>query len=96
MCGIAGYTHAEKDFLPERIHQAVASIVHRGPDEQGVWQSPTVSLGATRLRVIDTVAGAQPISSNDNDYTLVFNGEIYNHAELRKELIGHGHHFKTS
>ncbi|RSL16991.1 asparagine synthase (glutamine-hydrolysing) [Edaphobacter aggregans] len=96
MCGIAGYTHAEKDFLPERIHQAVASIVHRGPDQQGVWQSPTVSLGATRLRVIDTVAGAQPISSNDNDYTLVFNGEIYNHVELRKELIGHGHQFKTS
>ena len=96
MCGIAGYTHVEKKFQPERIHEAVASIVHRGPDQQDVWQSPTVSLGATRLRVIDTVAGAQPMSSSDNDYTLVFNGEIYNHVELRNELIGHGHQFKTS
>ncbi len=96
MCGIAGFTHADHDFLPERIHQAVASIVHRGPDDQGVWQSSTVSLGATRLRVIDKAAGAQPISSDDDDYTLVFNGEIYNHAELRNQLVACGHRFKTS
>jgi asparagine synthase (glutamine-hydrolysing) len=96
MCGIAGFTHVDHDFLPERIHQAVSSIAHRGPDQQGVWQRPTVSLGATRLRVIDKVAGAQPMSSDDDDYTLVFNGEIYNHVELRKELVRHGHQFKTS
>src|SRR6266568_3480498 len=56
MCGIAGFTHVDHDFLPERIHQAVASIVHRGPDDQGAWQSSMVSLGATRLRVIDNHA----------------------------------------
>jgi asparagine synthase (glutamine-hydrolysing) len=96
MCGIAGYTHAARPFLPERIYQAVASIIHRGPDDQGAWQSSTVSLGATRLRVIDTAAGCQPITSDDEDYVLVFNGEIYNHAELRRELIALGHSFRTS
>jgi asparagine synthase (glutamine-hydrolysing) len=96
MCGIAGFTHIAHDFLPERIHQAVASIIHRGPDQQGVHQSATVSLGATRLKVIDKEAGAQPMRSDDDDYTLVFNGEIYNHAELRKELIRLGHRFRSS
>ena len=96
MCGIAGFTHTAHEFLPERIHQAVASIIHRGPDQQGVHQTATISLGATRLKVIDKEAGAQPMRSDDDDYTLVFNGEIYNHVELRKELIRHGHQFKTS
>jgi len=96
MCGIAGYTHASRLFLPERIYQAVASILHRGPDDQGAWQSSTVSLGATRLRVIDTAAGGQPLSSEDNDYALVFNGEIYNHAQLRRELTALGHRFRTT
>jgi asparagine synthase (glutamine-hydrolysing) len=95
MCGIAGYTHAARPFLPERIYQAVASIIHRGPDDQGAWQSSTVSLGATRLRVIDTAAGGQPITSEDGDYVLIFNGEIYNHAELRRKLISLGHTFRT-
>ena len=96
MCGIAGFTHITHEFRPERIHQAVASIIHRGPDQQGVYQTATISLGATRLKVIDKEAGAQPMRSDDDDYTLVFNGEIYNHVELRKELIRHGHQFKTS
>ncbi|MEG9437072.1 asparagine synthase (glutamine-hydrolyzing) [Edaphobacter sp. HDX4] len=96
MCGIAGYTHVSHPFLPEKIYQAVASILHRGPDDQGAWQSSAVSLGATRLRVIDTASGGQPLSSEDNDYALVFNGEIYNHAELRTELIALGHRFRTS
>jgi len=96
MCGIAGFTHIDGTFPPEKIHQAVASIIHRGPDHQGVYQDPIVSLGATRLQVIDVEAGAQPIFSEDKDYTLVFNGEIYNHAELRRELEQHGHTFRTS
>jgi len=96
MCGIAGYTHYASPFLPERIHQAVAAITHRGPDQQGVWQDQTVSIGATRLKVIDTTAGAQPLCSGDNNFALVFNGEIYNHKELRNQLIALGHQFKTS
>lgn len=96
MCGIAGFTHVVRPFLSERIHQAVASIIHRGPDDQGVWQSSSVSLGATRLRVIDTTAGGQPLTSEDNDVVVVFNGEIYNHAELRQQLIACGHRFRTT
>src|SRR5215469_4417771 len=96
MCGIAGFTHVNERFLPERIQQAIASIIHRGPDQQGVHQSAIVSLGATRLKVIDTESGAQPIRSEDGDYTLVFNGEVYNHAELREALIREGHQFRSS
>jgi asparagine synthase (glutamine-hydrolysing) len=95
MCGIAGFTHVGTNFLPGRIYQAISSIAHRGPDQQGVWQSQEISLGATRLKVIDKTVGAQPMSSDDNDYTLIFNGEIYNHAELRKELVSQGHQFET-
>lgn len=96
MCGITGFTHIGTDFAPDRIRYAVSSIAHRGPDEQGIWQSESISLGATRLSIIGKATGAQPISSNDGDYTLVFNGEIYNHVELRQELVKHGHQFKTS
>src|SRR5438270_11700594 len=96
MCGIAGFTHVAHSFLSERIIQAVDSIIHRGPDDQSAWQSPAVSLGATRLRVIDPAAGAQPLVSNSKDFVLVFNGEIYNHVELRRELISRGHNFRTS
>lgn len=88
MCGIAGFTHIERPFPPEGIQKAISSIAHRGPDQQGVWQNQALSLGANRLKVIDTCAGAQPMSSGDNDFTLVFNGEIYSHVELRRQLIG--------
>jgi asparagine synthase (glutamine-hydrolysing) len=96
MCGIAGFTHVAHPFAPERINEAVASIIHRGPDDQSAWQSPSASLGATRLRVIDPSAGAQPVFSHNRDFVLVFNGEIYNHVELRRELIARGHNFRTS
>jgi asparagine synthase (glutamine-hydrolysing) len=96
MCGIAGFTHTGSSFLPERIYQAVSSIGHRGPDQQGIWQNEAVSLGATRLKVIDRSAGSQPMSSGDNNVILIFNGEIYNHVELRDQLIGLGHQFTSA
>jgi asparagine synthase (glutamine-hydrolysing) len=96
MCGIAGFTHVAHPFVPGKIDEAVASIIHRGPDDQSAWQSAVISLGATRLRVIDPAAGAQPIVSDNKDFILVFNGEVYNHAELRRELIACGHRFHTS
>ncbi|HEY8997834.1 MAG TPA: asparagine synthetase B, partial [Edaphobacter sp.] len=95
MCGIAGFTHVAHAFFSEKINEAVASIIHRGPDDQSTWQSQSISLGATRLRVIDPAAGAQPVVSEDKDFVVVFNGEIYNHAELRRELIARGHRFRT-
>jgi asparagine synthase (glutamine-hydrolysing) len=69
--------------------------VHRGPDEQGFWESAQVSLGAARLKIIDLAGGDQPIVSEDGDAVIVFNGEIYNHAELRRELEGLGHRFRS-
>ena len=71
------------------------SIVHRGPNQQGVFESEAVSLGAARLKIIDIEGGDQPILSGDGDTVIVFNGEIYNHLELRRELEQRGHRFRT-
>ncbi|MGA2879537.1 MAG: asparagine synthase (glutamine-hydrolyzing) [Bryobacteraceae bacterium] len=95
MCGIAGFTHGRRAAVPGRIQDAVASIIHRGPNQQGVFESDAVSLGAARLKIIDIEGGDQPIISEDGDTVIVFNGEIYNHLELRRELEQRGHRFRT-
>ncbi len=95
MCGVAGFTKLTFCPGPERIRSAVQSIVHRGPDQQGVYESPSVARGAARLKIIDLASGDQPIFSESGDTVIVFNGEIYNHAELRVELEGCGHRFRT-
>ncbi len=95
MCGIAGFTHARRAAPPGRIQDAVASIVHRGPNQQGVFESEAVSLGAARLKIIDIEGGDQPILSGDGDTVIVFNGEIYNHLELRRELEQRGRRFRS-
>jgi len=95
LCGIVGFTH--KSWLPEsgRIERATATLIHRGPDQQGTFQSSLCSLGATRLKIIDLASGDQPILSDDKDVAIVFNGEIYNHLELRLELQQLGHTFHS-
>src|SRR5579863_3253067 len=85
---------------PGRIQNAVATIVHRGPNQQGVFESEAVSLGAARLKIIDIEGGDQPIVSSsdgsaDGNTVIVFNGEIYNHLELRRELERRGHKFRS-
>ncbi len=95
MCGIAGFTHARRPAPPGRIQDAVASIIHRGPNQQGVFESEAVSLGAARLKIIDIAGGDQPIISENGDAVIVFNGEIYNHLELRRELEQRGHRFRS-
>ncbi len=95
MCGIAGFTHKNRVVSAERIHSATYSLVHRGPDQQGTYESPDISLGAVRLKIIDLHSGDQPMFSEDGDTVLVFNGEIYNHADLRKELEALGHRFTS-
>jgi asparagine synthase (glutamine-hydrolysing) len=95
MCGITGYTHRGRAFNPASIKEATECIVHRGPDQQGTYESDNVSLGAVRLKIIDLSAGAQPFFSDDRKTMLVYNGEIYNYRELRKELEGLGHTFST-
>ena len=95
MCGIVGFTTKKWSAPPERIRQATATLIHRGPDQQGVFQSNLFSMGATRLKIIDLDSGNQPILSEDGDFGIVFNGEIYNHVELRAELEKLGHRFES-
>ena len=95
MCGIVGFTHKNSLAAPGRISEAAATLVHRGPDQQGVYESATCSLGATRLKILDLESGDQPLISNNGDTVIVFNGEIYNHLEIRAELAKSGHTFQT-
>lgn len=95
LCGITGFTRKKFDVGKGRISDAVATIIHRGPDQQGSYQSSLAALGATRLKIIDLNSGNQPIVSEDGDTVIAFNGEIYNHGELRMELEGLGHRFRS-
>jgi asparagine synthase (glutamine-hydrolysing) len=96
LCGITGFTHRGGVFDAERIRTATDALIHRGPDQQGVFESQFVSLGAVRLKIIDLQGGDQPMVSDDGNTVLIFNGEIYNHRELRAELESCGETFKTN
>ncbi|WFU53764.1 asparagine synthase (glutamine-hydrolyzing) [Bradyrhizobium pachyrhizi] len=96
MCGIAGILHF--GACPDanaRIRNMAASIEHRGPDDSGFHVSADVALGFRRLAIVDLATGNQPMSNEDATVWVVFNGEIYNHRELRKELEAAGHVFAT-
>jgi asparagine synthase (glutamine-hydrolysing) len=95
VCGITGYTRRGRVSSPSAIKEATDTLIHRGPDQQGTYESADISLGAVRLKIIDLVAGAQPFFSDDRKSVLVFNGEIYNYRELRTELRELGHVFTT-
>ena len=70
-----------------------AAIVHRGPDDEGVYLGDGVALGMRRLSIIDLEGGHQPISNEDQTVWIVFNGEVYNYRELRRDLQQRGHVF---
>jgi asparagine synthase (glutamine-hydrolysing) len=94
MCGIAGFIgKAESPVLREMID----ALAHRGPDGEGIWidEENNVLLGHRRLSIIDLAAGSQPMTTSDDQLVVTFNGEIYNHAELRAILEKRGHRFKT-
>ncbi|PZU60923.1 MAG: asparagine synthetase B [Sphingobium sp.] len=97
MCGIAGIFHLEtaKPVDPARVALMTDAIAHRGPDGSGVWTAPGVGLGHRRLSIIDLAGGAQPMLTPEQDLAVAFNGEIYNFAEVRRELEGKGHRFRT-
>jgi asparagine synthase (glutamine-hydrolysing) len=95
LCGITGFTHRQRVFDAGCIRTAADYLLHRGPDQQGIYQSDCVSLGAVRLKIIDLEAGEQPMFSGDRDTVLVYNGELYNHRELRGELEAAGRTFRT-
>ena len=95
MCGILGYSHVAKPLPKGVLASALEALVHRGPDHQGTFCSERISLGATRLRILDLDGGDQPLFSPDRDVVVVFNGEIFNYPELRAELEGEGFGFET-
>lgn len=97
MCGWVGYVYTGDD-LPEqraRIEQMADRIAHRGPDDDSYYVDQGIALGFRRLSIIDLEGGRQPLTNEDDTKVLVFNGEIYNYRELRRDLIERGHVFKT-
>ncbi|MBE2992298.1 amidotransferase 1, exosortase A system-associated [Sphingomonas sp. CFBP 13603] len=96
MCGIAGIFHpgTPKPVDPNRVHAMIAALAHRGPDGDGIWTAPGVGLGHRRLSIIDLEGSPQPMS--DGTLTITYNGEVYNFAELRDELIAKGAIFRTT
>lgn len=98
MCGLAGSYQlgGGPARVDERIRAALACIAHRGPDDEGVHRGGRAVLGHRRLSIIDTsAAGHQPFTDLDGRYTMVFNGEVFNFAELRARLEAQGHRFKS-
>ena len=94
MCGIFGSVGAP--LSPQAAANVLATLRHRGPESHGVAQLPGATLIHTRLRIIDlSPAGAQPMANEDETVWVTFNGEIYNFAELRRELEAHGHRFRS-
>lgn len=96
MCGVVGILHrgAQPD-APRMVARMASSIAHRGPDDDGFWSDDSVALGFRRLAIVDIAGGHQPMSNEDGTIRLVFNGEIYNHVALRRELEAAGHVFAT-
>ncbi len=93
MCGIAGFTHKHSKPSEEKVRDMTATLIHRGPDQQGTFSAELFSFGAARLKIIDLESGNQPILEKGGERGIVFNGEIYNHLELRAELESLGHKF---
>ena len=95
MCGICGIVSARGRVDRKRLAAMSETVVHRGPDSDGTFVKGGVGLAARRLAIIDLKSGDQPISNEDGSCTVVQNGEIYNHAELRRELVRAGHRMRT-
>jgi asparagine synthase (glutamine-hydrolysing) len=96
MCGVLGYSHISRELPSGVLTHGLNCLVHRGPDHQGRFVSSQISLGATRLRILDLDAGDQPFLSPDKDVVVTFNGEIFNHREIRAQLEAEGFRFRTT
>lgn len=92
MCGIVGFTG---DGDPASIKDMAQTLVHRGPDDERFFQAEGIRLGMRRLAIVDLETGRQPVHNEDGTVWAVFNGEIYNHQEIRRELQASGHRFYT-
>lgn len=98
MCGIAGIYHygQTQPVSQPLLTRMNDCMIHRGPDDSGMWVDETIGLAMRRLAIIDLSGGHQPMSNEDGTLWIIFNGEIYNFQSLREELLKKGHPFKTS
>jgi asparagine synthase (glutamine-hydrolysing) len=94
VCGIVGWVGRAPDN--DLLRRMTASLVHRGPDDEGYFVTDDVALGIRRLAIIDVDQGRQPIFNEDGSIATIFNGEIYNFTDLRQRLTASGHRFKTN
>ncbi|MGC8469395.1 MAG: asparagine synthetase B family protein, partial [Acetobacteraceae bacterium] len=94
MCGVAGVFHLGGGAVDAaELARMTGAIAHRGPDQEGFHLEPGLGLGFRRLAIIDLSGGGQPMFNEDGSVAIVFNGEIYNHLDLRRELQAKGHVF---
>src|ERR1700731_4503696 len=97
MCGICGIFYQDRMRRVDRTTLASMNrqITHRGPDDEGIFVNANVGIAMRRLSIIDVKSGHQPLSNETDDVWIVFNGEIYNHQQLRGELEAKGHRYRT-
>src|SRR6266545_4813374 len=97
MCGLVALVDTRRTITADLLSRMRQAIVHRGPDEQGLWISAErhVGFGTCRLSIIDLAAGQQPMSNADGSIVIAYNGELYNHRALRSELERAGRAFRT-
>jgi len=97
MCGICGIFFSERDWhvKADVLSTMNSRIAHRGPDDDGFFVEENVGLAMRRLSIIDVKSGHQPLANENQDVWIVYNGEIYNHAELRADLEAKGHRYRT-
>jgi asparagine synthase (glutamine-hydrolysing) len=95
MCGIAGFVTVQPSDSPSVLERMTDVIRHRGPDDFGFYRDPWASLGFRRLSIVDVAGGHQPMTNEDSSLWISFNGEIFNHADLRPALEQAGHRYAT-
>lgn len=95
MCGIAGRVSTAPMPDGALVEQMTARLIHRGPDDHGLLVRPHCALGHRRLSIVDRAGGRQPLANEDGTIWLSYNGEVYNHVALRRELEARGHLFRT-
>src|SRR5580704_17164093 len=94
MCGIAGFATTEPGHgSPALLERMMDAIRHRGPDDSGIYQDEFASLGHRRLSIVDLALGHQPLCNESRDVWIAFNGEIFNHADLRPDLEKKGYRY---
>src|ERR1700754_701050 len=95
ICGIAIPDHSSRSLDGAAVSRMRDSLTHRGPDDAGLFIDSRIALAHRRLSIVDPAAGHQPMFNEDLSLSIVFNGEIYNHADFRADLLSRGHRFRS-